>query len=438
MVTQFDFSFVRNRVSRLVARHRAVVLVQVLVAAILIATSGSSSANTSGPRTTGIGLIKWGGGSGDAMNWNKLTHTSKYSVVTVSSANAGQAARLPGRTLMYGCGVSIPDATWGNACGISWNKAAANGWLLKDANGGYVKYPGYNYLYLADVGNTAYQRAWVSAMGAILRRYRGIKGVWIDNIVGDLIAPSVKYPDDASYRTAMQSFIDEVGPALRAKGWYVAAEAIMVDTATPGWRTAFGDQCDGSQQLWWYRRIAPDLDGIATEYWQMNWGDGSVRLSGAALCGGGNWDGWERLVSAVQGMGKDFFPLTSGPSDAAGVAKSTYLKASFLLEYNGGASALIYAAGGNSNYDASVDDWMGGAPWTLDLGRPLGPRYRVGSGWRRNFHRGTVIIDPDPTSTQKFVLRGAYSLPDGTTPTSVTLAPGTALILRRHSTRSMR
>jgi hypothetical protein len=403
---------------------------------MLIATSIGSSAGTSAPKTTGIGLIKWGGGSGAAANWSNLTHTSKYSVLTVSSANAGRAGRLPGRALMYGCGVSIPDATWATACGISWSSAAANGWLLKDANGAYAKYPGYDYLYLADVGSPAYQHAWVSAMNRILRRYRGIKGVWIDNIVGNLIAPTAKYPDDASYRAAMQSFIDHVGPALRTKGWYVAVEAIMVDTATPGWRTTFGDQCDGSQQLWWYRRIAPDVDGIATEYWQMHWGDGAVRLSGSASCGGQNWASWQRLVPAVQGMRKDFFPLTSGPSDAAGVAKSTYLKASFLLEYNGGASALIYAAGGNSNYDASVDDWMGGAPWTLDLGRPLGPEYRVGTGWRRNFKGGTVIIDPDPAAAQTFVLRGDYSLPDGTAPASTTLAPGTALILRKRSTHS--
>jgi hypothetical protein len=408
---------------------RTVVALTVAVMTLLLSASSGLAAHASGRPLTGIGLVKWGGGSGPANNWSQLTHTHAYSVITVGPADARWAARLPGRSLLYACGVAIPDAAWSGQCGVSWTAAVEHGWLLKDGSGNYVGYPGYDYLYLADIGNPAYQRAFVAAMTQDLRRYRGLKGVWIDNIVGNLIASSTAYSDSASYRAAMQSFVRAVGPALRSKRWYVAVEAIMNDTTTPGWRTVFGDECDGSQQLWWYRQIAPDVDGIATERWQMSWNDGSVRLSGSASCSGQNWDGWQRLVSAVQRMGTDFFPLTSGPGDAAGVAKSTYLKASFLLDYNGGTSALIYASGGYGNYDARVDDWMAGAPWTLDLGKPLGAKFRVGVGWQRNFTGGTVVIDPDPTTSQTFPLNRSYLLPPLTPQTPLTLTPGTALIL---------
>jgi Hypothetical glycosyl hydrolase family 15 len=416
-------------------RHSFVLLLAALVLALGLRASGGLSAQTAPPRATGIGLIKWGGGSGASNNWNVLTHTDKYGVVTVGPANARRAGRLPGRGLLYGCGGTVPDADWSGECGVPWAAAVANDWLLKAADGSYVGYPGYDYLYLADIGNPAYQKAWIAAMDSALRRYPGIKGVWIDNVVGDLIAPSVEYPDSASYRAAMLSFISAVGPALRAKGWYVAAESIMVDTTTPGWRTTYGDECDGSQDLWWYRQIAPEVDGIATEYWQMSRTDGEVRLAGSASCNGQNWGGWQRIVSAVQGMRKDFIPLTSGPADSAGVAKSTYLKASFLLEYDGGPSAFIYAPGGNGNYDAKVDDWMAGAPWTFDLGKPTGSKRKVGVGWRREFSGGTVVIDPNPTKSQRFALRGTYLLPGGASVNSVTLVPGTALILRRRSRR---
>lgn len=406
------------------------------VAALLLVPPSDAAHHATPALSSGIGLIKWGGGSsGSSENWSQLTQTRRYSLISVGPADAGRAARLPGRALLYACGVAIPNAEWSSLCGVPWSTAVARNWLLRDASGNYAQYPGYDYLYLADIGNPSYQQAWIKDMTAVLHRYRKLRGVWIDNIVGHLIAPSSTYPDNATYRAAMLKFIDAVGPALRKKGWYVAAEALMTDTTTPGWRTSFGDQCDGSQPLWWYRRIARDLDGIASEYWEMSWNNGNVRLSGTASCSDQNWDGWERLVPFVQHLHKDFIPLTSGPADASGIAKSAYLKASFLLDYNGGTSAFIYAAGGNSNYDARVDDAMGGAPWTYDLGKPAGAKYRVGSGWRRNFARGTVVINPDPSASQVFALGATYLGGDGVAVDSVTLPPGTAQILRRRTAR---
>jgi hypothetical protein len=400
---------------------------------LAFALAGGSGKNVArgasvGP-TPGIGLVRLGGGSGTSENWSTLTNTDKYSVIATAAADAPQAAQLPGRSLLHVCAVNIASATWSSTCGVGWTSAVANNWLLKDAYGNYVGY-GDGVTYLTDIGNAAYQQAFVSAVDSILRGYPGIDGVMIDNIVGHLITPSVKYPDSASYRAAMKSFVDAVGPALRAKGWYVGVSANMTDTTTPNWWTLFGNQCDGSQLLWWIQQLAPDVDAFMNEYWQMSWTDGSARLSGTASCNGQNWDGWQRIVPAVEGLGKDFIPVTSGTSDAAGVAKSTYLKASFMLEYDGGRSAFMYSAGGSGNWTTTVDDWMGGAPWTLDLGNPSGSKYQVGVGWQRNFVGGTVVVNPSPSSSQTFALGATYLMPDGSSTTSVTLSPGSALILQ--------
>ena len=84
----------------------------------------------------------------------------------------------------------------------------ANNWLLKDANGKYVPYGhGYSNLYLADIGNSSYQQRFISEMDSDIRAYRGVDGVFIDNVVGNLISISDKFRDNASYRQAMLAFM---------------------------------------------------------------------------------------------------------------------------------------------------------------------------------------------------------------------------------------
>ena len=130
-------------------------------------------------------------------------------MLIVGAANAKTAGAQPGRTLIYGCGVAIPNASWSARCGVSWKEAVAKDWLLKDANGKYVPYGhGYSYLYLADIGNSSYEQRYISEMDSEIRAYRGVDGVFIDNVVGNLINTSDRFRDNASYRQAMLAFID--------------------------------------------------------------------------------------------------------------------------------------------------------------------------------------------------------------------------------------
>jgi hypothetical protein len=363
------------------------------------------------------GLIRTGSG-----NWGTLSNTNKYGVLIVGHGNAGRAGTKPGRALTWGCGVNIPNATWSAGCGVSWADAVANNWLLKDGNGNYVPY-GDGYSYLADVGNVSFQRRWISDMDADIRTHPGVDGVFIDNIVGHLIRRSTKYSDSASYRAAMLSFVRTVGKALQAKGWYVAANLSMSDGSCS---TCGGQSYDGSQWIWWAGQVASSVDGIALERWQQNWDSArSVRVIGST--GSTAWQGWQRVPGAVHSLGKDFYAIESGA--LTDVDKARYLRASYLLGWKFGRGAFLYS----DNYDGKGD------PWTLvarpDIGRPAGVPRRVGVGFRRIFTSGAVVVNPDPSDFQTFGFQRKYLMPDGRTTSSLTLPPGSGLVLRRASVR---
>jgi Hypothetical glycosyl hydrolase family 15 len=368
-------------------------------------------------RQPAAGLVRTG-----SDNWGTLTNTRRYSTIVVSSANAKPARRLPGRALLWACGVNIPRVAWSAQCGVSWDTAVANNWILKDARGDYVPY-GDGYSYLADIGSPRFQQRWLSDIRADMSDHPGIDGVYIDNVIGNVITPSVKYPDSASYRAATLSFIRGVAPALRSRGRYVAVNASIFD---PSAEPFTGQSYDGTQYIWWTKQIARYVDGINLEHWQQNWDSaGSVRVSGAD--GSRAWEGWERVASAVPRLGVDFYAMDVG--SLADVDKATYLKASFLLAWRPGRGAFFYT----DSYSGRSDPWN--AAWMIDVGRPVGSRYPVGVGWRRNFTAGTVIVNPSPSVSQTFTFRRKHLMPDGTATTSVTLAPATGLLLRLQAAR---
>jgi hypothetical protein len=364
------------------------------------------------------GLIRYGSG-----NWRTLTNTRRYGVFIVGAANAKSAGAHGGRTLIYGCGVTIPNGSSSASCGVSWGDAAANNWLLKDANGKYVHGSGYPNEYLADIGNSSYQQRFISDMDSDMRAHRGVDGVFIDNVVGNLISVSDRYRDNASYRLAMLAFIKAVGPALRARGWYVAVNAGMNDAGAH----AFAGETNDAQYIWWYEQIGPYVSGISTERWQQYWGSpgAPVRTSGAAW--NQAWEGWERLPSVVASIGKDFYAITQGALTDTG--KAAYLRASFLLAWTPGRGTFFY-----------TDDYAGqGDPWMLvatpDIGRPLGPRRRIGVGFKRTFTSGIAVVNPSPSHSQTFGFRRIYRMGDGTTTRSITLPATSGLVLRRASLR---
>ena len=85
-------------------------------------------------------------------------------------------------------------------------------------------------------GNPAYQAAWTNNVASFLSA-TGAESVFIDDVLVGYrrahrvaaIPPSTR--SQASWADAMVSFIDYVGPALKAKGFYVLVNA---DGYSPG------------------------------------------------------------------------------------------------------------------------------------------------------------------------------------------------------------
>jgi hypothetical protein len=127
----------------------------------------------------------------------------------------------------------------------------------------------------------------------------------------------------------------------------------------------------------------------------------------------------------VQSLGKDFYAMDAGA--LSDLRKATYLRASFLLAWRPRRGAFLYTDDPGGNRD----------PWNAtavpNIGTPVRRGFRVGAGYERIFTRGVVLINPGGSGAQKFSLHRRYVAADRSTLTTVTLAPGTAEILRRIS-----
>lgn len=331
----------------------------------------------------------------------------RYSLLIVGVAGAARAAHEPGRSLVYFSGTDV-NTEWNS--GVGAHKALANGWLLRDASGKLITNRAYDNNYIGDVGNPAYQQAWIQDVLRFLRSHHD-DGVFIDDVLRDLGGDeAAKYPTQQAWEAAQLSFVKAVGTALRAKGYYVLVNA-------SGYVPGNTQSDDGTSTIAWWQELGPYVSGLMNEYWQET-SNGSDILRSSGSSWSQHWDGWQRLVQTAQSMHRDFVALTRGP--AAG-PQFLYGKASFLLDWNGGGGAYIYVP-----TDATS---ASGAVWATTVGTPVGAKQQVGAGWLRRYSRGIVLLDPSATQAQTFSLGAPYLAPDGTIVTSITLQPTTGLIL---------
>jgi hypothetical protein len=273
-------------------------------------------------------------------------------------------------------------------------------WFLRDAQGNRIEFSDYPDLWMMDVGNRDYQKAWLKNVVAEVQA-DGWDGVMIDDVNanqrlhlgGRTIA---RYPTVAEEQRAMTSFLAYVGPGLTSKG-ILALPNIMVE-----WPDGPGI---------WSQWIGY-TSGAVQEYW-TKWGrDASLHFTDAG------WDYRQSFLDRTQRAGKIYLGITYAPRDDT--RSMIYARASFLLDWNGGKSALMFDPG-------AVDPWHDA--WTADLGAPAGAKVAVGSAWRRAFAGGAVVVNPS-TSAQTVQLGREYLAAGGSRVSSVTLAPATAAILR--------
>ena len=401
----------------------AVVAALVAVVAFGLARDGSRSVASAALQDTGgIGALRWGD------SYAKGSGYDRYAYVDVGVGDAAAAGALNAKSLVYMSGTSVRPPGSSYWTGVMYDDALANGWLLKDASGSYVMNKQYG-AYVGDFGNPAYQQRWVDNVSAFLTK-NGDDGVHIDDVIAD--APGLtggvyptKYPSQQAWEDAQVAFIAYVGKAMRAKGFYVLVEANGRKFNASG---VANDS--GQTTIDFFSRLAPNVDGLMSEYWMETPQDEvnpTVRAAGG-LDWDRHWEGWLSVMENVQSWGKEFFTLMYGSSStAAGVNAMRYGKASFLLSWNGGGGAVMFKPDGGT-----TDPWN--LEWTMPIGTPQGSKYQVGVGWRRDYTNGTALVNPDASSSQTFSLGGTYVKPDGSSVSSLTLGPMQAMVLRSTGT----
>lgn len=296
------------------------------------------------------------------------------------------------------------DALLPAGVGYAWARQHRPEWFLRDTQGSTIEFADYPELWQMDVGDPAYQEHWLASVGFELRTH-GWDGVVIDDAnvssrfhTGDRVV--AKYPTDAAYTAATRSFLARVGPSLLAEGHLVLPNIFAEWPSAPA---VFRD---------WLQFGS----GAVLEYW-TKWGQGSSQHFGER-----EWHYRQQFLPIVQEAGKIFIGITYAPADD--VRSMRYARASFLLDWNGGPSAMIFEPQG------PVARQPYSSEWTIDIGRPAGPREQAGSVLRRSYTGGLALANSSESESQEVDLGRPYVTPDGARVTSVRLAPETGLVLR--------
>jgi hypothetical protein len=300
------------------------------------------------------------------------------------------AAALPGKSLAYFDGTTVDGGSTGAPNAVPYSQASPNNWLLRDATGNSIHPYRDTTRYVGDVGLNAYQQAAITNILTDLATTPGIKGVMMDNVMPDIEYFSTcscwpaKYPNASSWQTALASFVQVVGSALKSHGYYVLIN-------TTGYNPTASGYDAGTATQNWVARLAQTggISGVLQEYWMQD-PNSLTTLMNDSSPGSymHSWSGWQGVLGVAQANGVDFFGFTQGPSGNGQMMR--YGKGSFLLAWNG--------AGGMFGYEVSPaytgpDPWN--AAWTTDIGTPTGAKYQIASDvWRRDYTRGVVIVNP--------------------------------------------
>jgi hypothetical protein len=108
--------------------------------------------------------------------------------------------------------------------GYNWLVQHHPEWLLKDGADQRIHFGDFSNVVALDVGDAEYQRIWTENAIAIAKA-SGADGIYIDNVNSrydwNFRAVPTKYPDNASYAQAMDSFVRYAAPRIQAAGLLV-------------------------------------------------------------------------------------------------------------------------------------------------------------------------------------------------------------------------
>jgi Hypothetical glycosyl hydrolase family 15 len=309
------------------------------------------------------------------------------SVVVLMYKNASAASSSAG-----------PGHTY--ATGVSFRQARAHRWLLRNRRGRFFTFNGYPWLWAVNIDSRSYQRAWIANVVKDLGRDPW-NGVLLDDVNPTIaghycVRCLARYPSNRAYQGAMESFLGQVGPALKARGKLAIANL-------GAWSTHVS-----VVDSW-----LPYLSGGIDEQF--------VKVGDRADTGYRSPPMWARELGEIQttqSEGKLFIGLThSSDSDERA---AVYGYASELLAADGYA---LYSM--SANY--STESWF--PEYGYAIGSPSGIFSVDPNGvYRRAFTDGLVLVNPT-TSRRTVSLGGTYSGSGVINVSTVTMRPQSGLVL---------
>lgn len=238
-------------------------------------------------------------------------------------------------------------------------------WFLRDARGAALeRYDGAQYV-MMDPAQAGWRAYWLQRAQQLQEAYAW-DGIFLDNVEGSrdkLLRRGFKplaYPDDASYQAAVEGFL----------------KTIATNYARPQQRPVFANLIEVNDPAIWFRYLQY-LDGAMDEAFAVDFQDGYLSVA--------EWEQDLQLAEQTQALDKQIILVSQGKRTDQ--ARQQFALASYLL-VNAGRAWFRYTD--SQSYE---EIWLY-RNYELDLGAPLGVRYQAGPGWRRDFTKGSVFVDP--------------------------------------------
>jgi hypothetical protein len=222
-----------------------------------------------------------------------------------------------------------------------------------------------------DPGHPEYQAFWLERARALQEQFHW-DGIFIDNLEASLskvdnngMVPA-KYLNDASYQAAIEEFL----AYLRQNYFEPRRQPVLANiVSVRDWKV-------------WLHYLQY-LDGAMIEAFAVDWSDDYQSVS--------EWEIEMAAIDQALSQGKSLILVSQGEQPDS--ERQQFAFASYLLIANKNASFRY--ADADAYRDVSLYD-----NYSLNLGQPLGPRYRKGNSWRRDFTHGYVLVDPQTHSTE--------------------------------------
>ena len=344
--------------------------------------------------------------------------SSAFNVYTDSSSTSTQAWiynhiwRLQSSSSYFDTKLSWMPNTWAylDLYGIPKDSSLVTlhpDWILHDSAGNRLYIPwgcgnGSCPNYAGDMTNSGFRTWWIANAKSVFAK--GYKGFWIDDVNMEFRI------SDGSGNDAIP-YDPDTGTTMTWDNWrrYIAEFVEQIRAAIPTAEIVHNS-------IWFAAPTRYSDQYVIRQIKAADYINCERGVSDPGLVGGsGSWSvrAFLTYIDAVHSYGKNVIVDEYNYDGDYGLA-------GYYLTSNGG-DAL-------GNQKVTPSNWWSG--YELNLGTPVGARYDWNNLIRRDFAAGMVLLNPPKTTAITVTLPSPLiKFDDGSSVTSVTLQPGTAVVL---------